>query len=361
MNTLMLDSLDRLFKHSFSPAMLRRIEAGGLTDEPWAALESSGFLDLLLPEDAGGAALSLAHAFPLFLSAGYHAVPLPFVQTVLARAWLNAAGVTPPRGAIAISGYETRQASSVLEADNISFGAMADWLLAEIDGQCILLPVVAAQREAHGGQGSLIASLRWQARPHDAVDVSPHFGTSASATPNGLNKGSDTKAYASLAVLSAASHAPLLAGAAIRVLDMTLDYAGQRTQFGKQIGRFQAVQNQISIMAERVYAARMAAQLACQASGWLPQALPAAIGKSRSSEAACVVADIGHAVHGAIGITEEYDLQLYTRRLREWRRAAGTEHFWNMRIGAELLGARERTALSFIIDATHGSTPCVAS
>ena len=49
------------------------------------------------------------------------------------------------------------------------------------------------------------------------------------------------------------------------------------------------------------------------------------------------VADIAHAVHGAIGVTEEFDLQLYTRRLREWRLAAGSESYWHERIGAEAL------------------------
>src|SRR3546814_20279549 len=87
-----------------------------------------------------------------------------------------------------------------------------------------------------------------------------------------------------LSGLAAASYAPLLAGAANRVLELTLDYANQRTQFGKNIGRFQAIQNQISVMAERTWAARMAAQLACQGRGRAPSYLRAAVGKGRGSE-----------------------------------------------------------------------------
>src|SRR5699024_10006445 len=116
------------------------------------------------------------------------------------------------------------------------------------------------------------------------------------------------------------------------------------------IGRFQAIQSQISVMAERSWAARMAAQLACQVSGWEPSYLGAAVGKCRCSEAAVPVADIGHAVHGAIGVTEEYDLQLYTRRLRECRMVAGTEPYWVSRIGDRLFRHREHTALSFICE-----------
>ena len=54
-------------------------------------------------------------------------------------------------------------------------------------------------------------------------------------------------------------------------------------------------------------------------------------------EAALVVASIAHALHGAIGITEEYNLQLFTRRLHEWRVAHGSEDYWNPVIGRAAL------------------------
>ncbi|MNL54800.1 Acryloyl-CoA reductase (NADH) [compost metagenome] len=130
-----------------------------------------------------------------------------------------------------------------------------------------------------------------------------------------------------------------MAGAMERVLDMTLAHANTRTQFGRAIGRFQAVQQQISVMAEQVWAARMGAQLAFQGRDGLPQAMLAAVGKARASQAAPLVADIAHAVHGAMGITAEFDLQLYTRRLRDWRRAAGSESYWHERIGAHALAS----------------------
>jgi acyl-CoA dehydrogenase len=65
--------------------------------------------------------------------------------------------------------------------------------------------------------------------------------------------------------------------------------------------------------------------------------LAAAVAKARASEAAGLVADTAHAVHGAIGVTQEYDLQLYTRRLRAWRVAHGSEAHWNQRIGEQVL------------------------
>ena len=59
----------------------------------------------------------------------------------------------------------------------------------------------------------------------------------------------------------------------------------------------------------------------------------------RASEAVPQVANTAHALHGAIGVTEEYDLQLYTRRLHEWRMAHGSEAHWNVLIGQRVLAA----------------------
>ena len=81
-------------------------------------------------------------------------------------------------------------------------------------------------------------------------------------------------------------------------------------------------------MAQHVAAAGIAAELAFSGEGCVPARLAAAIAKARTSMAVPLVASTAHALHGAIGITEEYDLQLYTRRLHEWRMADGSETSW---------------------------------
>jgi alkylation response protein AidB-like acyl-CoA dehydrogenase len=79
--------------------------------------------------------------------------------------------------------------------------------------------------------------------------------------------------------------------------------------------------------------------MAFAAAGTVPEPLACAVAKARTSEVAQPVAQIAHAVHGAIGITQEFDLQLYTRRLHAWRIAAGSESYWNQRIGRALLAS----------------------
>ncbi|CPL54453.1 acyl-CoA dehydrogenase [Bordetella pertussis] len=82
-----------------------------------------------------------------------------------------------------------------------------------------------------------------------------------------------------------------------------------------------------------------AARLAVWRPGGGAACLPAAIAKARASEAAALAANTAHAVHGAIGVTEEYDLQLYTRRLHGWRLAHGSEAYWHQVVGAALMGS----------------------
>ena len=70
------------------------------------------------------------------------------------------------------------------------------------------------------------------------------------------------------------------------------------------------------------------------------------------SEAALEAAAIAHSIHGAIGFTAEFDLQLYTRRLHAWRQAAGSESYWHTVLGEELVDRRDGLALDLVRAAT---------
>jgi Putative acyl-CoA dehydrogenase len=101
-------------------------------------------------------------------------------------------------------------------------------------------------------------------------------------------------------------------------------------------------------MAQHVAAAGIAAELAFAGDGPFPARMPVAIAKARTSMAVPLVAAAAHALHGAIGVTEEYDLQLYTRRLHEWRMADGSEAYWNRLAGQALLAQPQTTITDFV-------------
>jgi alkylation response protein AidB-like acyl-CoA dehydrogenase len=310
-------AIENILQDQCTPAVVRAIEAGGPTAALWQAVEGAGFLELLAPEAAGGAGLALAELFPILRSFGRYTVPVPVAQTIVARALLGSQ-CAMPAGMITLAAALRREAGGAIVCPLTPYGQVADFVLAQDGDAFLLLPAAAAQREASGVHGSLAATLRW---PDESA---------ATHVPG---------AGPLLPAFAAALYAALLSGAMTRVFEMTLQYCNDRVQFGKTLGKFQAVQHQLSVMAEHVAAASMAAEAAFHADAAAPSPLVAAMAKSRTSEAAVLVASIAHALHGAIGIAEEYDLQLLTRRLHEWRIAHGSEAHWNVLIGNSVLGA----------------------
>lgn len=321
------EAIEAILVDHCTPAAIRAIENGGSATALWGALAESGFLELMASEDAGGAGLDLDAVFPIFVAMGRHAVPVPAAQRIAARALLG--DVAPPQGLLTLAGHARRTADGSVSAAHVAFGAIADHVLTNLDGQLVLLDATRAQRTTIGVRGSLGASLHWTA---DAI--------SAPVGDNG----------AQVAVFSAALHAAALAGAMERLFTMTLGYCNDRVQFGKAIGKFQSIQHQLSVMAEHVACAGVAAELAFKAGEKIPPLLATATAKARTSVSVPLVASTAHALHGAIGVTEEFDLQLYSRRLHEWRMADGSETYWNRIVGEALLGSATPSVLQFTME-----------
>ena len=141
-----------------------------------------------------------------------------------------------------------------------------------------------------------------------------------------------------------------MAGAMERILDMTVQYAKDRIQFGRPIGKFQAVQQQIAVLAGHVAAASAAAHGAADARARGHARFEIACAKIRIGEAAGHVAAIAHQVHGAMGFTHEHTLHLGTRRLWAWRDEFGSEAEWSGWVGRVAAGVGGENLWSFMTD-----------
>lgn len=310
------EAIETLLRDHCTPAVVRRIEGGADAGPLWQAIEASGFLELLAPESAGGAGLPLGEVFAVLLQLGRHAVPVPAAQAIAARALLPAGAV--PSGPLTLAPTLQREGGRVV-CPLVPFGTVATSVLAADERGWVLLDARLAERVPTGIAFHQAATLIWR----EAEASAGLHGALADA--------------AAVESFGAALHAALLAGSMTRVFEMTLQYCNDRVQFGRSLGKFQAVQHQLAVMAEQVAASRIAAEWAFQGSGAAPDPIAAAIAKARTSEAAAVVASLAHALHGAIGVTEAYDLQLHTRRLHDWRSAHGAETYWHRKLGAAVL------------------------
>ncbi|SKB32101.1 acyl-CoA dehydrogenase family protein [Sphingopyxis flava] len=143
--------------------------------------------------------------------------------------------------------------------------------------------------------------------------------------------------------LRAAATVGLMAGAAGQALGLSIEHVNTRQQFGRPLGKFQAVQQSLAVLACEVAAldaaaAAMAARL--DATGLDAEAadFEIAAAKLRANRAVGVVTAIAHQVHGAIGFTREYDLHRVTIPLMRWRSMHGSDAYWAERLGRQVAG-----------------------
>ena len=130
-----------------------------------------------------------------------------------------------------------------------------------------------------------------------------------------------------------------MAGALEAVLEMSIRHVEERSQFGRPLARFQAIQHSLATLAGEVAAGRAAADFACQRIEGDNADLPLAIGiaRARVGEAASRATAIAHQLHGAIGYTREHRLHRYTTALWRWRDEFGTQVWWTRRVGRAVI------------------------
>ncbi len=138
--------------------------------------------------------------------------------------------------------------------------------------------------------------------------------------------------------MRAAATVSLMAGAMGQALQLSIDHVNMREQFGRPLGKFQAVQQALAVMACEVAAVDVAAAALAtrlDAAAFNPEqaGFEIAAAKLRANRAVGVVTAVAHQVHGAIGFTAEYDLHKLTIPLMRWRSLYGNDAYWAQRLG----------------------------
>ena len=141
-----------------------------------------------------------------------------------------------------------------------------------------------------------------------------------------------------------------LAGAAERALHIAVDYARERKQFGRPIGKFQAVQQLLAELAGQSAATGAAAEMAAAAEELGRDKMALAAAKTRASEAAGRISAMAHQTLGAMGFTYEHHLHQFTRRLWVWRDDYGSDAWWARRLGRAITQAGAPTLWKSLTD-----------
>lgn len=240
-STMLAETCARLFGDLVSADSLRAAEAGTWPAALWSALEENGLTMALVPEDQGGVGVTWQETAPILYAAGYHAAPVPLAETIIAGWLLARAGQSVPEGVITLApdGAQLSLNGSEVSGrlDRVPWGGAAGHVLAmaEQDGRPMLVLI---------GQGSAtVEGDRNIGRdPRDAMVFDKVVPTVLAEEPAGM--GSDA-----LLIYGALARSVQMAGAVAAVLDLCVQYAGDRVQFGRPLAKFQAIQHQLAGLA----------------------------------------------------------------------------------------------------------------
>lgn len=330
---LLEETSERFFARRVTPEVLLAFEGIGLDTR---LRDEAQALGLSRPGESFAPGTSWQAAALVLRVGGRHAAPLPLAEEIVAAQLASAAGLVLPAGMVGLGLDCQPAADSGLWSCAAPFGRNAEHILVvrkEGDG------VVVAIHPCAGGAVSTGANVAEE--PRDVVSIDPQaaFAQASIDLPVDVAR-----------TLLAAARTSQMAGALETILDLAVGYAREREQFGRKIGKFQAVQQQLAVLAGQVAAAGVAAADAARALD--QRGLPAmtfgsredptveiAMAKVVVGEAAEFGPRIAHQVLGAIGFTHEHRLHFFTRRLWAWRAECGSAATWAHRLGEFCLAA----------------------
>lgn len=318
------------------------LEGDGFDRDLWESLTQNGAFSMLVPEEHGGMGLSFVDLALVLEEYGRALVPGPVAETIVCTDIIARFGTDeqkerflPP---IAEGQLKIVPAITEAEAGNdpaeIAVTAMPRGNGWSISGSKVLVPhaatadlILLAVRFGEGGPRGLALIENDRAgvvlREHSTIDLSNRFHelvlTDVAVVQGDVVGGAPSDhAVTRLLDASGVVAAILMTGIAGKVLDDAVEYAKQRTQFGKPIGSFQAIKHRCADMAVAIDASRSAAYYAAWAlaENAPDRARAVSMAKSYSGDTSRFVCNEGVQLHGGIGFTWELGLHLYLRRAK---------------------------------------------
>ena len=339
---------------------------GGYSPELWQEMAGLGWMGLAFPEEYGGAGMTFLDLAVLLEEMGRACLPGPFFSTVI----LGGLPILDIGSEEQKRTYLPRIASGeliftlALTEPSARYDAASLMTKAEahedeyvINGTKLFVP------DAHIADYMLVlARTDMEAKPEEGITIfvvdakSPGISCTLLKTIAGdklckvsfeqvrvpkqnilgqLNQGwSEAEKIIHRAAVAKCCE---MVGAAQQVLEMTLDYAKTRTQFGRPIGSFQSIQHHCANMAIDVEGSRsITYQAAWMLSEGLPCTKEVAMAKAWTANAYRRITALSHQIHGAIAFTTDHDLHLFTKRAKAGEVGFGDISFYQEKVAQEI-------------------------
>lgn len=329
MTDILSSMVSRVFADHCSDAIALRAEAGEWPEPLWHTSEEAGLPLALVDAGEHSLGVPVEDAFRIIRLVGKFAAPVPLPETMFAN-WLLARSELELQSGplVVVADASLRVDASRMrlsgEVSSVPWGRRAGVVVCfERFG---VLHVAFLGRDGFSVRDG--ANIAREPRDQLAFDVDLNR-VAIAPLPPGLDG-------IRLRAAGAAMRCSQIAGALESITSMTIGYACERVQFGRTISKFQAVQQNLAVLAGQAAAASSAADMAAEAfaEGICLPGIAAA--KTFAGEAASIAAGIAHQTHGAMGFSREYGLHHRTRRLWSWREEYGNETEWSAWLGENL-------------------------
>ncbi len=327
---MLRDTVREVLQRECAPEVVRAVWEGRpeAAAAVWGTLAETGVIGMTASEDAGGMAMSELDSILPFEEVGYAALPGPLVDTVaVGIPLLDAAGTDAQKDrwlGAAVAG-DSKMVVSFEGQSIVPYAASADVLIAEREGvgYCIPMSEVSTVPEQSVDRARQLARINFE-----------------ESEAHRMRGDVDAQALLSLAKERATlATAAQLIGLSRRMLDMAVQYAKDREQFGKPIGAQQAVKHLLAnALIEQEFARPMVYRAGwSMATAQETSEVDVSLAKIYAGEAARFVAKQALQVHGAIGYTIECDLHMWMKRGWALAAARGDSALHRERIGRHIL------------------------
>ncbi|MEC7419790.1 MAG: acyl-CoA dehydrogenase family protein, partial [Pseudomonadota bacterium] len=276
---LIIDTAEKIFTDHCDKSLWDATEQGVFPCDLWRQLVENGFHQL----GSANSGTETKDLFAFLKVCGRYAAPLPMAEILLANRWLGASA--PAQGFASIG---TQAGDSLVQ---VAWGRQVS-------------PVLSVEAGSH--DVSVFDAATLQQRGANLAGE-PRDTMVAGAVSRRIEL--EDLPYAQMAL----ARTNLMAGCLQAVLDLGLQFAAERSQFGRSISKFQAIQHSLAVVGTEVAASQRAADAGVDAMGTDRFEQEVAAAKARVGEAVGIVAEQVHQVHGAMGYTYEHRLHHFTR------------------------------------------------
>jgi alkylation response protein AidB-like acyl-CoA dehydrogenase len=314
------------------PEKLRSLaEAGSYDDALWAEMSELGWPGIFIGEEHGGQGLGVVELVILMEELGYALAPAPFLSNAAAGLMIQHAGSDEQRDRWLPGIASGEQRGTVAYVEN---GVAS--LVPDADSADVIVLF-----DSDSDTASLASPGDVQIESLDTIDSTRHFSRVTPGDGGGEElsggRGPADEAIAPIAVAVAAE----LVGVSQRAMEMAIEYAKDRQQFGRPIGAYQAVSHRCAQMLLETEGARSATLYAAWTADHEPESLQlaASMAKAYASDCGWRVTASSLQVHGGIGFTWEHDLHFFLKRAKTDGHLFGTAGEHRERV-AELAGLK---------------------